>query len=65
MIKGMLESYKRKGNKKHMKLTKSVPVETSHPLRSELNEVAELNIPVYEDIDWNIPQEIKIIQKEE
>ena len=48
-----------------MKHTNSVPCETSHPLRSELNEKAPVNMYRYkEDIDWSITQVMKIIQKE-
>ena len=41
-MKGVRVTRYKKGkeNKKELQLTKLVPFETSHPLRSELNEVA-------------------------
>ena len=42
---------------KHDKLTKTVPFETSHLLRSELNEVTLENIPVLIDINLNVCNE--------
>ena len=41
-------------NQKQLQLTKLFPFETSQLLRSELKEVALLNIPLYKDIDLNI-----------
>ena len=37
---------KRNKRTRKLKLTKSVPFDTSHPLRSELNDFAEENISV-------------------
>ena len=54
--------YKKENNKKQLQRTKLFPFETSHPLRSELKDVALLNIPLYKDIDLNIEQTMNIIK---
>ena len=45
-----------------LKLTKYLPLETSHPLISELNEDAVENIENYEVINFKIQQAMKIIK---
>ena len=42
-----LRNVKQRKNKKEIQRTKLFPFETSHPLRSELKDVALLNIPLY------------------
>ena len=50
--------------KKHRKLTKAVPRETSHLLRSELNEVALENILIFKDyINFSLQQTNKKLSR--
>ena len=57
-----LRNVKQRKNKKEIQRTKLFPFETSHPLRSELKDVALLNIPLYKDIYLNIEQTMNIIK---
>ena len=53
-MKGVRVRYKKgKEKKKELQLTKLVPLETSHLLRSELNDVASANIPLYNTLTLN------------